>query len=132
MIRCLVSSVTAWASLLFLAAEIGLPYYLRRARAVEGAVMLSLRERLRPHYWLGYAFAALSTGHGSLGGPAMARSEPAGIWAATFASGLLFVQVGLGLLLQSGAATARRLRRIHFWSMMLLSGLVGIHVWRNG
>jgi hypothetical protein len=132
MLRYLTSSAAAWAAVMFLAVEIGLPYYLQRARAFAVAGSSPFRERLRPHYWLGYALAALSTVHGSLVGPAMARSDQTGIWAATFAWGLLFVQVALGLALQGGTANRRRVRRIHFWSMLLLSGLVVVHVWRNG
>jgi hypothetical protein len=146
MIRYLVTSVTAWAAVLFLVVEIALPYFLRRAppRMIVGVLRvrsspdfsaprgIPFRERLRPHYWLGYALVALSTVHASSVGPAMSRSDATGIWAATFAWGLLFVQVALGLVLQNGVANAWRMRRIHFWSMLLLSALVVVHVLRNG
>ena len=133
MTRYLVSSVTAWMAIFLLGVEIALPYFLRRVRMVAASGMsISLRERLKPHYWIGYALAALSTVHGSSVGPAMARSDLAGIWAATVAWGLIFVQVALGLLLQNGGANTQRVRRAHFWSMAALSGLITVHVWRNG
>jgi len=126
--RYLVVALTAWMAVLLLGVEASLPYLLRRMRTT--GTKLSFRERLRPHYWLGYALAALSTMHASLVGPAMARSDAAGIWAATLAWGLIFLQVGLGLLLRNGGTA--RVRRTHFWSMVGLSALIVAHVWRNG
>lgn len=138
MIRYLLSSGTAWAALLFLAVEIALPYLLRRPSPrprmlgeAQSATFPSFRERLRPHYWLGYAIAGLSSVHAFSVGPAMSRSDAAGVWAATIAWGLLFVQVALGLCLQAGGANPYRIRRIHFWSMLVMSALVLVHVLRN-
>lgn len=95
-----------------------------------------------PHYWLGYALVALVVAHTSfVMGPAMGRSDAIGIWAATLALGLLFLQVNLGLMLKGranngeakdGNTSERELRKWHFWSMIGFIGMVLMHLWKNG
>ena len=117
--------------------EIALPYMLRRAPTVaSGSVPLrshSRRARLWPHYWLGYALLGLILLHTSfVMGPAMSRSDAVGIWAATFGLCMILLQVGIGLLLNSGASNQPMLRRCHFSSMIVFVVLLLIHVLRNG
>jgi FtsH-binding integral membrane protein len=86
-----------------------------------------------PHYWLGYVLVILVLTHTTLVmGPVMGRTDATGIWAATLALCLLFFQAVLGLLLKGGTSNRRQLRRWHFWTMIGLTGLVLIHVFRNG
>ena len=137
MVRFLLVSVTGWLAVLGVGIEVALPYMIRNAAAVvtRGSPplrLLSLRVRLWPHYWLGYALVALVLTHTSFAGPAMGRSDATGIWAATLALGLLLLQVGLGLILKAGGGKLRQVRRWHFWSMIGLVGLLLTHLLRNG
>jgi uncharacterized membrane protein YbjE (DUF340 family) len=142
MIRFLLMSATGWVAVLAIGIEIALPYLIRNSAqssnvTSRGATTLlnrrSLRTRMWPHYWLGYALVALAMTHTSfVMGPAMGRSDPTGIWAATLALFILLLQVGVGLLLKSGVNDQRKLRRWHFWSMVALVGFVLTHLLRNG
>lgn len=138
MIRFLLVSVTGWIAVLAVGIETALPYLLRNSPAtrVPGTsptCLPSLRVRMWPHYWLGYALVALILTHTSfVMGPAMGRSDPIGIWAATLALCLLFLQVGLGLILKTGTSPQRQLRLWHFWSMIAFTALLLAHLWRNG
>lgn len=128
MVRFLLVSATGWVAVLVLGITTALPYLLRSRQGTT-----PFRKRLWPHYWLGYGLLVLVMVHSSfVMGPAMARSDAAGIWAATLALGLLFLQLALGLLLQNGSPSQRQLRRLHFRSMIALAVLVVVHLWRNG
>jgi hypothetical protein len=140
MIRFLLVSVTGWVAVLAMGIEAALPYMLRnkalRASAENlPARLRSLRARMWPHYWLGYVLVALVMTHTSfVMGPAMGRSDATGIWAATLALCLLFLQVGLGLILKDGTertTNQRQLRRWHFWTMIGFIALVMTHLLRN-
>lgn len=149
MIRFFLVNVTGWAAVLATGIETALPYILRNASrsvaAQAGGVssdVSSLRARMWPHYWLGYALVTLVVAHTSfVMGPAMGRSDAIGIWAATLALGLLFLQVNLGLMLKGranngeakdGNTSERELRKWHFWSMIGFIGMVLMHLWKNG
>jgi hypothetical protein len=86
-----------------------------------------------PHYWLGYALAILVLVHSSfVMGPAMRRGDLIGIWAATFGLGLILLQLGLGVAMQSGISSQRQLRPWHFRTMLAISALLIVHLWRIG
>jgi hypothetical protein len=139
MIRFLLVSVTGWVAVLAIGIEAALPYILRNKTLPASAESLptrlrDLQARMWPHYWLGYALVALVLTHTSfVMGPAMGRSDATGIWAATLALCLLFLQVGLGLVLKGGRGESnhRQLRRWHFWTMIGFIGLVMTHLLRN-
>jgi hypothetical protein len=142
MTRFLLISLTGWAAVLATGITIALPYMirnaLRNAAAQPSAGGLqtrppSLRIKMWSHYWFGYAVVALVLAHTSfVMGPAMGRSDATGIWAATLALCLLFLQVGLGLILKDGTNSQRQVRRLHFWSMIGFIALVLTHLARNG
>jgi hypothetical protein len=142
MIRFLLVSVTGWVAVLALGIETALPYILREtlrnqaARASAGSLPVrlpNLRAKLWPHYWLGYVLVALVLVHTSfVMGPAMGRADATGIWAATLALCLMFLQLAIGLSLKSGVSNQPQVRRWHFWSMIGLVGLVLTHLLRNG
>jgi hypothetical protein len=141
MLRFLLVGVTGWIAVLAIGVEVALPYILREtvrnqsstaSSASRPGRIVRLRERMWPHYWLGYGLAALVLVHASLVmGPAMGRADAAGIWAATLGLSALFLQIGLGLLLKSGSDKQRQIRRWHFWSMIGLVGIVAVHLVRN-
>jgi hypothetical protein len=130
-----ISSAAAWVAVGLVACEIVLPYALRRTRVIAWmGISPETRylQRMWPHYWIGYAIAGLSLAHAFSVGVSMMRAAQLGIWMATMALLLLLVQVFLGLYLQTATAVARiRVRRLHFWAMMIFVGLLAAHLWLN-
>jgi len=62
----------------------------------------------------------------------MKRTDIRGLWFATVALLLLFIQIFVGLTLRAPQLPARRsLRSLHFWGMAAIVALVGAHIWRN-
>jgi hypothetical protein len=135
MIIYLVSSLAAWLAVGLVACEIVLPYALRRTWLCAWmGISPETRylQRMWPHYWIGYAIAGLSFAHAFSVGPSMMRADQLGIWMATLAFLMLLAQVFLGLYLQTATAVGRiRVRRIHFWAMMIFVGLLAVHLWLN-
>ena len=108
--------------------ETALPFLIRGTPA-----QTSRKNRMWPHYWLGYLLGAAILIHTwMVSGPAMGGSDGFGIWAATLALCLLFVQVGIGLALKAGSSQRRDLRRWHFWSMVAFAAMLVVHIVRNG
>jgi hypothetical protein len=142
MVRFFLVSATGWAAVLATGITIALPYIIRTslrntaAQSPTGSSPPRLpnrRTKLWPHYWLGYALLALVLVHTFfVMGPVMGRSNATGIWAATLALCLLFLQIGLGLMLKDGTSNQRQIRRLHFWSMIGFIALVLTHLTRNG
>jgi hypothetical protein len=138
MIAYFVGSTTGWIAVILTAFEIALPYLLRlvslgHTLSQPQNQSSTYLERMWPHYWVGYLLAALSLTHASavMGGPA-GRANAEGLWAATGALLLLFLQVLLGLYLQSGGAPRRRLvLRCHFWVMTTFAALLTLHLGLN-
>jgi hypothetical protein len=116
---------------------IALPYLLRRNRLSRGLGLAQEHaapylRRLWPHFWAGYGILALSTLHAGTVMRAMARTNSAGILAATAAFFLLLFETALGLNLKDGSLSARRpLRRLHIWTMAAFVATLGVHVWLN-
>jgi hypothetical protein len=147
MVRFFLVSATGRVAVLVTGITIALPYIVRSTllnaaaqsstrsspTRLSNSRLLSLRIQLWPHYWLGYALVALVLVHASfVMGPAMGRSDATGIWAATLALCLLFLQVLLGLMLKNRTSNQRQVRRWHFWSMIGFTALVLTHLARNG
>ena len=141
MIRFFLVTVTGWLAVLGTGIGASLPYLLRipnpRSAPTQNVATLfeplpSFRTRLWPHYWIGYTLLVLVLMHASfVMGPAMARSDPTGIWAATLALFLLFFQLGIGLVLKEGSEHQRQFKRFHFWIMIVFCALVGTHLLTN-
>ena len=136
----LVVGITGWISSILVGVEILLPYLLRptrlaRALPTAPAYATPYLRRMQPHYWLGYGALAVSFAHAWL--PMRtgfaARMNRTGLWLATVALLLLFIQIFLGLMLQNPATRQRAsLRSFHFWCMTCLFILVVSHIWLNG
>jgi cytochrome b561 len=144
--RLLAIAASGWLLVALLSVTIALPYRLRRRRprpwrspAPPAPLMPAVlpapprraqQGRLRFHYWLGYAIAALALVHGmaSMTRGIAGRAHPAGLKLASVALLVAFWQVGLGLWLRGKSGRRAAGRRLHFWVMAALVALVVLHV----
>lgn len=134
------SAYAGWLGVIFLGAVAVLPYMLRRSVISTRWVILlpsaqPYLRRMWPHYWLAYAATGLSFAHAlAVMSPGrILRTSTLGLYLATFALLLLFLQVFMGLTLQQRVLPERKsIRRWHFWTMAGGVALVGAHVWLNG
>lgn len=106
------------------------------ARLRRGAGMTdgTLWQRLRPHYWVGYTIAALALFHVAVatGTGAALHADAAGLYVATGALLLVFVQVFLGLLLREPSLRRRpTIRRRHILVMVGIIVLALVHIALN-
>lgn len=135
MITYFVSSAAGWIAVILAAFEIALPYWLRRVSPLQASAIHSspYLPSMWPHYWLGYLLVALSLGHAfAVMETPLGRTNAEGIWAATGALVLLFLQLSLGLYLQTAVGRNRRLlKRCHFWGMLSFAGLLIWHIALN-
>jgi cytochrome b561 len=86
------------------------------------------------HYWLGYLAFFVSFAHAWLAmrGGNMRGINSAGVWFATVALLVILWQIVVGLMLNNPTQSSRRaLRRLHFWTMALVAGLIVVHVALN-
>ena len=135
-----VGAFTGWLGAIFVGTAALLPYMLRRSvlSARWGISLPSDQPYLRrmwPHYWLAYAAAGLSFMHAwaAMSRGRMVRTSSLGLYLATLALVLVFLQVFLGLTLQLRVLPERRsVRKWHFWTMAGVVVLVLAHVWMNG
>jgi cytochrome b561 len=141
--RLLAIAASGWLLVALLAMTIALPYWARRRRpdprrspappvppALPAPARSAGRRRLRLHYWLGYAIAALALVHGmaSMTRGIAGRAHPLGLWLASLALLVTFCQVGIGLWLRGKSGRRAAIRRVHFWVMAALVALVVLHV----
>jgi hypothetical protein len=125
-------SWSGWILVLLLPVTIALPFLSRPARRVLTGT--ALRQRLRPHYWLGYVIAAVVVVHAgvSTGTGVALRADALGVYLATGALLLVFVQVFLGLLLREPSLRRRTVvRRRHAWVMAGIVALALGHIVLN-
>jgi cytochrome b561 len=135
-----IAGVSGWLGTILIAMVALLPYMLRRSPlGVRLGVVLPSNQpylrRMWPHFWLAYAATALSFVHAwaLMSRRAMARDNPSGLYLATLALSLLFLQIMLGLTLQQRRLPGRKaVRNWHFWTMAGVVILVGAHIWLNG
>lgn len=138
MIGYFIGSLAGRIATVLCVAVIALPYLLRRNRLSRGLGMAQEHaapylRRLWPHFWVGYLILGLTAVHAGTVMGAMARANPAGIWAATGAFFLLLFEMAVGLNLKEEKLLARRsARRLHFWTMAGFVAALGLHLWWNG
>lgn len=133
------ASLSGWLGTIFIGAVALLPYLLRRsALGLKPAMALPSNrpylERMWPHYWLAYAATVLCFLHAwiVMSRGRMTRTSSLGLYLATLALLLLFLQVVLGLTLQQRTLAERRVvRSWHFWTMAGVIVLIGSHIWLN-
>ena len=126
-----ITSVTGWILMALLLATIVYPFLLRSG--LLGPVQPFLK-RMRFHYWLGYSIAVIVLVH--LWIPMSARLagsvNAAGLYLATVALILIYVQVTLGRRLRQPKLAMRNIvRRWHFWTMMGIVTFVLGHIALN-
>ena len=126
-----ITSATGWVLMVLLITTILYPFLLRSG--LLGPVQPFLK-RMRFHYWLGYSIAGIMLVHlwipmsAGLAG----RVNAAGLYLATIAMFLIFVQVSLGRRLSRPKLAARRfVRRWHFWVMVGIVVFVLGHIALN-
>jgi hypothetical protein len=133
------TSASGWFASILICVAIVIPYATRRNWLLDSAgsqqpVRSSLLIRLRAHYWAGYVVAGLSFAHAwvPMRSGYMKQTDLLGLWSATIALLLLFLQVFVGLTLRVPRIQNRRsLRSLHFWGMAAIVALVAAHIWRN-
>jgi len=129
MLAYFVGSMAGRLATVLCAILIALPYGLRRRRAGSSFYV----RRLWPHFWTGYAVAALTVVHAGLVMGAMGRANGFGIWASTVAFFLMVLEIVVGLSLREEQTLARKaLRRLHFWVMTGFVASLGVHLLLNG
>ena len=131
MLAYLVGSLAGRVATVLCIVVVALPYVLRRKRASSLSPAPYLR-RLWPHFWVGYAIAALTVVHVGMVTGAMARANIAGIWAATVALLLMVLEIVVGLSLREVSAERHAGRRWHFWIMIAFVASLGVHLVLNG
>jgi hypothetical protein len=134
------TSMSGWIAVILIGIGTVLPYLLRRT-------WLSLRlgiaqgfgapylKRMWAHYGAGYLVAGLSFAHAfaPMRAGYMRRANLTGLWLATGALLLLWMQLALGVALQDSRLQQRRvIRGWHYWVMVAVVLLVAGHVWLNG
>jgi hypothetical protein len=127
------SAMSGWVFVLLLPFAIALPFLLRRGKTGRGD-QRPLVQRLRAHYWLGYALAALAVLHAWIAtGTGLAlQANTTGVYLATGALFLVVAQVVLGLLLREPSLRRRTvMRRRHFWVMVGIVSLALGHIALN-
>jgi hypothetical protein len=123
-----ITSVTGWLMLVLLVAIIAYPFLLRAG--FLGLIQPFL-VRMRPHYGMSYIFAGTLGLHllGSMSPALMAVVNGTGLYFATGALFFVAVQIWLGRQLTlPRRASRRRMRRWHFWTMLVLVGFILAHV----
>ena len=134
-----ITTVSGWLGAILIGMVALLPYMLRQSPlSVRLGITLPSRQpylrRMWPHYWLAYAATGLSLAHAwvLMSRSALARANSLGLYLATLALSLLFLQIMLGLALQQRRLPERKaVSKWHFWTMAGVVILVGAHIWLN-
>ena len=126
-----ITSVTGWILLGLLFATAVYPFLLRSG--LLGPVQPFLK-RMRLHYWFGYSIAIIVLVHLwiPMSAQLAGKVNATGLYLATIALILIYVQISLGRLLKQPKLAARRIvRRWHFWIMTGIVTFVVGHIVLN-
>ena len=129
------TSLSGWIQIPLFGAIVPLPYLLRgKAFRTAGVRAGPFLERMRLHYWIGFAIAALAFVHATVpmtSGP-VRGANITGLYLATGALFLVLIQVFLGISLRNPRLPDRRtVRRWHFWIMAAMASAGLVHIWLN-
>lgn len=129
------TSLSGWIQLPLFGALVLLPYLLRgKALRTAGVRAGPFLERMRPHYWIGFAVAGLTLLHAvvPMSSGLMRGANLTGLYLATGALFLVLIQVFLGFNLRNPKLPERRaVRRWHFWIMVAMASAGIVHIWLN-
>jgi hypothetical protein len=136
------SNLLGWAAAAVLGAQIALPFVMRRMKNEAGSGVGVAAANKSPstwplswlHYLLGFVLPAAAFVHAwiPMASGKMPQTSMTGLWLATYALGLMVLQVVLGLVLQRVRGVARVvIRRVHFVGMLIISLLVLAHIAMN-
>jgi len=132
-VHIFLSGLSGWVVALLLPLTIALA--LSRGRTTQlGIGRFRFQPPMGLHYRLGFAIAALAFAHALIatGSGLALRAGTAGIYLATGALALVFVQLFLGLLLREPSLRRRpTVRRQHLWIMIGLVALALGHIALN-
>ncbi|MGH8377761.1 MAG: hypothetical protein ACRER7_02300 [Gammaproteobacteria bacterium] len=129
----LITSISGFLALFLILFTLVLPYVLRWQMR-RGDVWTAAWQRMKLHYWIGYAVLILTILHMyvSMGAGLAHRTSTLGLDLATLGLLLILIQVALGISLRSANATGRlRLRRMHFVIMAGIVMIVLVHLALN-
>jgi hypothetical protein len=127
-----------WIGAALLVAVIAVPYFngvmVRGSRRGDGSNPPMPLLPLWPHYWLAMLLAGVSLWHAwpALRAGHILPSLTNGLWLATIALVLLFIQLAVGAALRYlGPGASGLVRRAHFVLMTAIAVLVLAHIWLN-
>jgi heme A synthase len=124
-----------WFTALLIAVQLAWPFFLKwRKPSATFAAAPSFFAAMRPHFWLGYALPILAFIHAwiPMSSGHMPHTSLTGLWLATYALGLLVLQVFLGVAMRATKGLAHIvLRRIHFSAMLSIAVLLAAHIYMN-
>jgi hypothetical protein len=126
----LFTDASGWILTALLGATIALPYLATRASRRRGIARLASTP-LRAHVWVGYLILLLAVVHGwvPMRPDIAGQANRQGLYLATAALLVLFVQLPIGLVLRRPGGRFRlALRRCHFWAMAVLVAATLGHV----
>ncbi len=124
------NALTGWTGVMLFGSGLAMPYLLRRMPKAR----LPYLQRMWPHYRLGYLAFFVSFAHAwfAMRGGNMRGINSPGVWIATIALLVILWQIVVGLMLKNPTQSSRRaLRRLHFWTMALVAGLIVLHIALN-
>jgi hypothetical protein len=124
------TALSGWGAVALFGSGLAMPYLLRRTRPAKTPYL----RRMWPHFWLGYLAFLTSFAHAwfTMRSGNMRGINAAGVWIATFALLIMLWQIAVGLMLRDPTQSNRRaLRRTHFLTMALVTGLIVVHVTLN-
>ena len=124
------TAISGWMATVLLCVGVAIAYYVRSNRVVAR----SNRARLRPHYWIGFLIPAVAFVHAwiPMSSGRIRAMDQLGLVLATTALLVMLGQVALGVSLRLSMGTDHRTtKRIHFWTMATIAGLVSAHIMLN-
>lgn len=124
------TAASGWAATVLLCAGVAIPYYVRSNRVVAR----SMRTRMRPHYWIGFLIPAVAFVHAwiPMSSGHIRSTDPLGLVLATTALLVMLGQVALGVSLRLSMGTDHvTTKRVHFWTLTTIAGLVAAHIILN-
>ena len=135
----LIAGISGLLIVLAVPLTVAIPYVVRRGSASQRTTTSapdgrSFLQRMRPHFWIGYAIVTLTVLHAliAMTGGITGLINPLGLSLAFIGLFVVVFQLALGSLLARPDMPERRtLRKVHFWTMLSLVVLGLGHILLN-